>query len=59
MIIDLTPIRNEFSGKTPDKYESKRKEALAYLGDKWVLHKKHAPKNKNRATAAANQFMVS
>lgn len=27
------------------KLEAKRQKAIAYLGEKWVLHPRHSPKN--------------
>ena len=58
MMINRICFKDEFSKQKSDRHEEKLKRALAHLGDKWVLHPSHSPKNKKMATAAANQFLV-
>ncbi len=57
LMVDTVGKRNVFCSGAKPQQEEKLKAAIAYLGDKWVLHKKHAPKHKNPAKAAPKFFL--
>lgn len=45
---ETTRRRQWLSGEAPKTYDEKRAAALAFLGERWLLHPSHAPKRLSR-----------